>query len=190
MASLFIGELMDKVNEQFTDHLNSILMDISEKYEIDMADLEAAYLGEYKPKKASKKKDDDRQKCEAKTAKGTACRNYALVDTKFCQCHTKEKKEKKDKGKEKEEKKEKKEPKKKKTPVVHTHDKDEEEHSDCEACEKVGNSDGAGPSTTQDAKTAISNILAQLESEGESESESELDDEEQRLKEELFGADD
>ena len=93
--------------EKFQTYLDAVLVDIAAKHELDLGALQAEYLAgrneiaesalsdsSAKPKskpKRTKKADDERVKCEAKTAKGAACKNFALAGCKFCACHNKEK---------------------------------------------------------------------------------------------------
>lgn len=187
MASVAVSVLVEKFAEEFTTHLDSILMDISSKYNIDLEELQESYLGEYKsdaPKKTrkvSKKKesDDERQKCKAKTAKGDPCKNNALTGSDFCRCHTK------DKGPEKEKAPKKSSTKRTKKSIVHTHSESESD-SDCEACQVLG--DGAStskvPEVKTETKTRIDDILASIEN-----SDDEKEADEDALKKELFGSD-
>ncbi len=180
MASVVLGQLLDKFSSEFTDYLDNILVDISSEYDLDLEELQSKYLrSDFLKKKGTrvtKKKsesDDDRQKCEAKTAKGDPCKNNALTGSKFCRCHTK------DKGKEKEKPKKTTKPKKSSKPV-HSHSPSESE-SECEACEKLG--DGASTSKVpENISSKIDNILANLETDDE-------EDENEALKKELFGSD-
>lgn len=184
MASVVLGQILDKFASDFTDYLDCILTDISSEYDLDLEELQSKYLrSEFKKTRKTTKKresDDERQKCEARTAKGDACKNNALTGTRFCRCHTK------DKGKEKEKEKPKKSSKPKKSAKpVHSHSPSESE-DECEACEKLGD----GASTSKVNETVISkidSILKNLETDSEAEEE---EDEEEALKKELFGDDD
>jgi hypothetical protein len=180
MASIVLGQILDKFAGDFTEYLDCILTDIAAEYDLDLDELQNKYLrSEFMKKKgtrSTKKKsesDDDRQKCEAKTAKGDPCKNNALTGSKFCRCHTKDKEKEKPKKTTK--------PKKSSKPV-HSHSPSESE-SECEACEKLG--DGASTSKVpENVSSKIDNILANLETDDEEE------DEQEALKKELFGSDD
>jgi hypothetical protein len=100
---------------EFQEILGSVLLDVSRKYEIKFEELESEYLtssgsassseGESpaKPKATKKRRvkaaDEDRKKCSAKTAKGAACKNFALAGCEFCACHSKAKADPKRSGK-------------------------------------------------------------------------------------------
>jgi hypothetical protein len=90
----------------FRDQLDSMLVEISRDYKIDLEELQEKYEIFSDPKtpappkapakapaKARKAKSDsdgeDRKKCEAKTAKGAACKNFALAGGCLCACHSK-----------------------------------------------------------------------------------------------------
>ena len=186
MASVAVSSLVEKFAEDFTSHLDAILVDISSKYNIDLEELQESYLGDYKsdaPKKtrkAPKKKesDDERNKCKAKTAKGDPCKNNALTGTDFCRCHTKDKGPAKEKAP-------KKSTKRTKKAVVHTHTESESD-SECEACNVLGDeaSTSKVPEVKEETKTRIDDILANIEN---SDGEEEIGEE--ALKKELFGSD-
>ena len=94
----------------FRDQLDSMLVEISRDYKIDLEELQEKYEIFSDPKtpaapvapvaakapakaKARKAKSDsdgeERKKCEAKTAKGAACKNFALAGGCLCACHSK-----------------------------------------------------------------------------------------------------
>lgn len=96
--------------EKFQTYLDAVLVDIAAKHELDLGALQAEYLAGRneiaesamsdssaksakvkKSKPRTKKAEEERVKCEAKTAKGAACKNFALAGCKFCACHGKEK---------------------------------------------------------------------------------------------------
>jgi hypothetical protein len=110
MAGL-VDARMDAVKAElmgvFRDQLDSMLVEISRDYKIDLEELQEKYEIYSDPKtpappkapvvrapaKARKAKSDsegeDRKKCEAKTAKGAACKNFALAGGCLCACHSK-----------------------------------------------------------------------------------------------------
>lgn len=100
MACVTLGVMMDKLHEEMQDYLDSVLQDISEKYEIPLDELQNLYLGaepvkksKRAPRKAKESSgDDEKPKCSAKTAKGLPCKNKALAGTCFCKVHTKKSK--------------------------------------------------------------------------------------------------
>jgi len=96
--------------EKFQTYLDAVLVDIAAKHELDLGALQGEYLmgrnelaesvlsdSSTKVMKSaprvrkSKEGAEERVKCEAKTAKGAACKNFALAGCKFCACHNKDK---------------------------------------------------------------------------------------------------
>lgn len=167
--------------QAFQDQLDRMLVEIAAEYKLDLAELQEKYemVGESDsesrvsakpkaPRKPRAKKDaqEERKKCAAKTAKGAACKNFALAGCEFCACHSKAKAPKESKvqkmrrdGKKGQVKpvsppssdsesdseneiaspvKPQKRPTRK-AQVKHSHPMDEEVHEECEACEVIGN---------------------------------------------------
>lgn len=91
--------------QAFQDHLDRMLVEIADDYKLDLAELQEKYEMVYEsgsesraPAKAPAKRaprkvkdSEERKKCAAKTAKGAACKNFALVGCEFCACHSKAK---------------------------------------------------------------------------------------------------
>lgn len=195
----------------FRTQLDAMLVEIANEYDIDLEELQEKYeiFSDPKtppaPKAAAKKrapKDEERVKCAAKTAKGSACKNFALAGSTFCACHGKTKgtkpptrnlRAKASKGGVKpvsapssdseneidsDAESVKSPPKTKaykrpgKKPVVHDHPMDKEVHEECEACEVIGNGETGESSVVVDPD--VMKVLDELfESESESESETE-----------------
>lgn len=99
---------MEAVKEElmgvFRDQLDAMLVEIAKDHDLDLEELQGKYevftatpappkAPAKAPAKARKAKSDsegeDRKKCEAKTAKGAACKNFALAGGSMCACHSK-----------------------------------------------------------------------------------------------------
>lgn len=173
---------MEEVKQEllavFSQQLDVMLQDIAETYSLELGELQERYqvvVGTpVLPKKASKPRkkassdsDGERVKCEARTAKGAPCKNFALTGGVFCACHNKAPgaKKKAESSVEKMKRTAKKQktveipsddevettpPPKKRVPekapgapkkavVKHNHRMDEEEHDDCSVCQTLGN---------------------------------------------------
>ncbi len=106
MASLIqarLDEVKVELFHVFQDHLDAMLVEISEAHGIDLEELQAKYLvvsetpgpaparkkSEGKKRAKSDSDSEERPKCEAKTAKGAACKNLALAGGVLCACHSK-----------------------------------------------------------------------------------------------------
>lgn len=216
----------------FRDQLDAMLVEIAKDHDLDLEELQAKYevfTATPAPPKATKaprarkaKSDSDgegeRKKCSATTAKGAACKNFALAGGSFCACHNKGKTTKPTKSlrskaakggvkpvdppssdSESEAPKRARKPVKveieseseteeesvkspvkqkrpgKKAPVVHKHEMDEEVHSDCEACEVIGNVMAA----TEDEKVVVPpEVMKELDALFESDGEEDAEDDE------------
>jgi len=210
MASIVLGQILDKFAGDFTEYLDCILTDIASEYKLDLEELQGKYLrSEFrKSTPAAKKKkvesdEEGRGKCEAKTAKGQPCKNNALAGMKFCQCHNKDKKAA---PKKKAQKKSDSEsgteseaeappaPRKaalKKVAQKHSHDKVIGEQENCEMCETLGNpeigSSSTNPKMDANVQKQLDSIFKKMDEPEESESEDEQEIEDpQKLLQELF----
>ena len=102
-----VDSLKQELFFEFQDYLGSVLLEISQKHNLDLDELQGEYLmcsgdvsdggSEVKAKrapakrKAAKVSGDDKVKCTATTAKGAPCKNLALTGGTLCACHSKSK---------------------------------------------------------------------------------------------------
>jgi hypothetical protein len=92
-----------------------------------------------------------RTKCSATTAKGSTCKNLALVGGSLCACHSKTKVQKVGRK-----------PKAKVNHIQchHTHDLDDILHQDCQVCQSLGNRENTECYVTDEIRETIANLLS------------------------------
>lgn len=106
---------MEEVKQEllgvFRDQLDSMLQEIASDYGLELGELQEKYqvvsstpappkkAVVKRVKKATSDSEGERVKCEARTAKGAPCKNFALAGSTFCACHNKDNKEKKGESK-------------------------------------------------------------------------------------------
>jgi hypothetical protein len=103
-----VDALKQDLFDEFQEYLGSVLLEISQKHNLNLDELQGEYLScsdgsgsdggsEVKAKrapakrKAAKVSGDDKAKCTATTAKGAPCKNLALTGGTLCACHSKSK---------------------------------------------------------------------------------------------------
>jgi hypothetical protein len=103
-----VDALKQELFDEFQWYLGSVLLEISQKHNLNLEELQGEYLScsdgsgsdsgsEVKAKrapakrKAAKVSGDDKVKCTATTAKGAPCKNLALTGGVLCACHSKSK---------------------------------------------------------------------------------------------------
>jgi hypothetical protein len=92
-----------------------------------------------------------RTKCSATTAKGSTCKNLALIGGSLCACHSKTKVQKTGRK-----------PKAKVNQMQcrHTHDIDDILHPDCEVCQSLGNRETTECYVTDQMRETIMSLLS------------------------------